>query len=115
MTLLSNRLALEVSGIFILAKKIVIKRIVMDEAAVKTFLGIKAGETEETFASFMAEHGNNLEAAIAEYLENAVDAGSKNGSAEYSAWCSTTAKDIIAGKYATLADVQTAADTFASC
>ncbi|MBQ2601437.1 MAG: hypothetical protein II584_03490 [Treponema sp.] len=62
----------------------------------------------------MAEQGNDLAAALAEYIENSVDAGSKNGSAEYSAWCSTAAKDIIGGKYKSIADVQTAADAFAA-
>lgn len=86
----------------------------MDEAAVKKFLGIQSGETAETFAGFMASHGNDLTAALGEYLENAVDAGSKNGSDEYSAWCIVAAKDVIGGKYGSLADVQSAADTFAA-
>ncbi|MBO4319955.1 MAG: hypothetical protein J5857_05745 [Treponema sp.] len=86
----------------------------MDEAAVKTFLNIKAGNTADTFAGFMAIHGGDLTASVADYLENAVDAGSKNGSGEYTAWCASTAKDIMAGKYASLADVQKAADAFAA-
>ena len=55
----------------------------MDEAAVKNFLLIKPGDAEETFKGFMSANGGNLEASDAQYLENAVDAGSKNGSAEY--------------------------------
>ncbi len=86
----------------------------MDEAAVKKFLGIQSGETEETFAGFMESHGNDLAASLGEYLENAVDAGSKNGSAEYSAWCLAAAKDIMGGKYGSLADVQAAADAYAA-
>lgn len=86
----------------------------MDEAGVRDFLGIKPGETEESFTGFMAAHGNDLVAALAEYIENSVDAGSKNGSAEYTAWCAAAAKDIIGGKYAALSDVQTAADAFAA-
>ena len=86
----------------------------MDESAVKAFLGIKEGETAESFAGFMAAHGNDLTAALADYLENAVDAGSKNGSAEYTAWCATAAKEILSGKYASLDDVQKAADAFAA-
>ncbi|MBP5176223.1 MAG: hypothetical protein ILP07_09975 [Treponema sp.] len=85
----------------------------MDEAAVKNFLLIKPGDAEETFKGFMSANGGNLEASVAQYLENAVDAGSKNGSAEYTAWCAAAAKDIIGGKYASLADVQSAADAFA--
>lgn len=87
----------------------------MDEAAVKNFLGLKAGETEESFAGFMSANGNDLKAALAEYIENAVDAGSKNGSDEYKNWCVAAAADILGGKYSSLADVQSAADSFASC
>lgn len=85
----------------------------MDEAAVKTFLAIKAGDCEDTFNGFMSANGGNLEASVAQYLENAVDGGSKNGSAEYTAWCVAAAKDILGGKYSSLADVQKAADAFA--
>ncbi len=86
----------------------------MDEAAVKTFLGVKPGDSEDTFNGFMSANGGNLEASLAQYLENAVDAGSKNGSAEYTSWCAATAKDILGGKFASLADVQSAADSFAA-
>ena len=87
----------------------------MDEAKVKAFLNIKAGTTEDsTFESFKSEHGGDLTASVADYLDAAVDAGSMNGSPDYMAWCKTAAADIIGGKYASLADVQAAADAFAA-
>ncbi len=84
----------------------------MDEAQVKAFLNITAGTTEETFASFMSAHGGDLGASVADYLEAAVDGGKLNGSDDYKAWCAGTAKDILGGKYGSLADVQSAADAF---
>ena len=87
----------------------------MDEGKVKAFLNIKAGTTEDsTFEAFKAEHGGDLTASVADYLDAAVDAGSMNGSPDYMAWCKTAAADIIGGKYASLADVQAAADAFAA-
>ena len=87
----------------------------MDEAKVKAFLNIKAGTTEDsTFEAFKAEHGGDLTASVADYLDAAVDAGRMNGSPDYMAWCKTAAADIIGGKYASLADVQAAADAFAA-
>ena len=75
----------------------------MDEAKVKAFLNIKAGTTEDsTFEAFKAEHGGDLTASVADYLDAAVDAGSMNGSPDYMAWCKTAAADIIGGKYASI-------------
>lgn len=87
----------------------------MDEAKIKAFLNISAGSTEDTtFESFKSNNGGDLVASVAEYLDAAVDAGSMNGSPDYQAWCKTAAADIMAGKYGSLADVQTAADAFAA-
>ncbi len=87
----------------------------MDEAKVKEFLKISAGSAEETaFSDFLGNNGGDLTSAIAEYLDAAVDAGSKNGSPEYQTWCKGVAADILGGKYASLADVQAAADAFAA-
>lgn len=86
----------------------------MDENKVKEFLKVTQGDTLDTFTSLMESTGGNLESTVSQYLTGVLEAGSENGSDKFVAWCENAAKDVLAGKYASLDDVQKAVESIAS-